>query len=216
MLFASFEKRFPCVVLMLAALLVFEPLSLVAFAQSQDDCAIRLRDARNRFNRADFDGSIAIVQECLKLKNLSEGAKINSCELLARSYLANKDDAKAIAAIAELLKLNPNYEAPADAPRFAAAVNRAKKEIAAQQEQQVEQPQPKQTLADTTKTIVKAQISESPKVRKFDTEKSEGSLWAWLADIPLINPISPPEGEKNFGNRKSWKWEVAVISVNRK
>lgn len=37
----------------------------------------------------------------------------------------------------------------------------------------------------------------------------------YTADVSLINPISPPEGENSFSNRKAWKWEVTIINVNR-
>lgn len=33
-------------------------------------------------------------------------------------------------------------------------------------------------------------------------------------DLKLPNPIAPPEGERDFSNRTTWKWSAEIVSVN--
>lgn len=116
----------------LIAVLVVQPCA-VALAQTQDECAAKLKDAGTKFDNGDFDGSIALINECLSKGDLPQKEKSRAYELLAMNYTSKSYLEQADNAIKKLLELVPNYKPNPDqySPSFVARVEKVKSEMGA-------------------------------------------------------------------------------------
>ncbi len=125
----------------LVAALVIQPCAS-ALAQTQDECAVKLKDAATKFDNGDFDGSIALINECLGKGDLPQKEKSRAYELLAMNYTSKSYLEQADNAIKKLLELVPNYKPNPDqySPAFIARVEKVKSEMGAG-EKPAEQPQ---------------------------------------------------------------------------
>jgi tetratricopeptide (TPR) repeat protein len=128
------------VVWMLGILLLLQPCA-PALAQTQSDCAAKLKEAEQDFYNGDFDSSITILKECLSKSDFPDARKKDAYELLAQNYLAKSYLEEARGAIRKLLELVPSYVPPKDSPELVTEVENVKKEIS-EEKKPAEPPPP--------------------------------------------------------------------------
>lgn len=116
--------------------LLIQPCAYV-LAQTPDDCDAKLKDASAKFDNGDFDGSIALINECLSKGDLPQKEKSRAYELLAMNYTSKSYLEQADNAIKKLLDLVPNYKPNPDqySPAFVARVEKVKSEMGGKKEE---------------------------------------------------------------------------------
>ena len=110
--------------------LVLQP-CVVAIAQAQDKCSTNLKQAQAKFDRGEFDGSIALVQECLRSKDASDDQKVKGYELLGQIYMGKGSYSQADDAIRKLLAIESDYKPSPDqtSPAFVSQVEKIRGEM---------------------------------------------------------------------------------------
>ena len=106
-----------------------------AMQQTPDTVAKRLKEAEKLFDEGNFDESITILEETLKVKTPTEKEKQAIYELLAANYLAKTYKQQADEALRRLLELVPNYKPDPQrySPAFVSEVERVRQEMQQQQ-----------------------------------------------------------------------------------
>lgn len=145
---AEFMTRRPAVVLIwtLIALLMLEPCSL-ALAKSESDCSKNIKAAQKKFDEGDFDGSIALLQDCVTSSDLSTKDRTTGYEILAQDYLSKNSTDQANSAVRKLLEVSPNYK-PSEAqtsPAYVDLVEKIRKEMPKETSKKPESTPPAQT-----------------------------------------------------------------------
>jgi hypothetical protein len=145
MTLTSMIRRRPSTVLIwgLILFLTLEPCAL-SLAQTQSSCAAKLKQAETRFDSGDFDGSIVLLEECLKVGEITQQEKIRVYELLAQNYTSKSYLEQATNAIRSLLELVPNYRPDPDqySPAFVAQVEQVRSEMAREERKPVPKGKP--------------------------------------------------------------------------
>ena len=103
-----------------AGLLVACLLPLASPAAAQDECEAGLQAAEKSYELGLFEDVPGQLEPCLKGR-ASRAELVRAQSLLARTYLASDQPEKAREAVAELLRVDPNFE-PTPPPRFARLV----------------------------------------------------------------------------------------------
>ncbi|MDI6766283.1 MAG: hypothetical protein QME52_05615 [Bacteroidota bacterium] len=109
--------------------LLIQPIS-ICFAQTQNVCEERLKDAEKKFYDGFFDEAIDLLNQCLAEKDISTQERAKAHELLAKTYLGKDYIDQAKGAIQKLLELVPTYSAnpERDTPTFVDLVQQVKSE----------------------------------------------------------------------------------------
>jgi len=119
--------------------LTLQPCSII-FAQTQDDCTAKIKEAEQKFYNGDFETSITLLENCLKTGNLSRREKERAYELLALNYQSKSYLEQANNAIKKLLELAPNYKPNPEQfpPTFVEQVEKVRKEMEGEKPQKSE------------------------------------------------------------------------------
>ena len=160
---AEFLNRRPAILLIwtLIALLILEP-GAWALAESQSDCSKNIKSAQKKFDEGDFDGSIALLEDCLASGDLSTKEKTTGYEILAQDYMSKNSTEQASSAVRKLLDISPGYR-PNEAqtsPAYVDLVEKIKKE----------------STRETTRKAPSAASSQAQEEPGFFAKN-----WMWLA-----------------------------------
>lgn len=176
----STSSRF-LVVLLWAVVLGARPASGV----DQQTCDVLLGEARAHYEIGRFDAAVEAIEKCLETAR-QRPEKTQAYSLLAKVYVAMDEVARADAAIAELLRVSPDYEPGLlDSPRYVAAVNAAKRESTEVRVSSVSKTS--ESLREAPATVVVVTSEEIERRGYLDLE-------AVIHDLPGFD-ISRSEGQ---------------------
>ncbi len=144
----KFEKNilFKVIVWLLVPALLVQPIS-TCFAQTQNVCDQRLKEAEKKFYDGFFDEAVDLLNKCLADKDVTTQERAKVHELLAKTYLGKDYLDQAENAIRKLLELIPTYSAnpERDTPTFVELVQKVKSEKGEDKEKEEKRPWYKNT-----------------------------------------------------------------------
>ncbi len=135
---------------------------------AQDSCEEALRQAEKRYAVGLFDDVPEQLAPCLAA-SVSRVLAVQVHYLLARTYVATDETARALEEVATLLRLDGSFEPASPPPRFAALLDRVRREEATVQVASVSKT--KESLREAPATVVVVRAEEIERRGYLDLEQ---------------------------------------------